>query len=311
MSSIRFRRVLSWLLALSLARGGGVKLDSDRGEASSVVSEYAGAEAEDAEWLAAEAASGDQAGTTVPTPTQRKIIYTADVSVVVEDFGEIPQRVVDLVNQHQGLWRAFPDLRSSSGRPRSGTWTIRVPVAGYGTFLEAVSGLGELQQVREDTEEVTAEYYDVEARIRNKQREEERLLELLETQTGKLQDILSVEKELSRVREEIQRYEGRLRVLKDQTTLSTSPCGSMNCEGISPTRALDSGHGSLVWSGSLDSLALLGQGLLIGLVALAPWLVILMVLVLFPVLWIRWMLRRRRRRANPATEVVEATVRNP
>ena len=149
-------------------------------------------------------------------------------------------------------------------------------------------------------------------RIRNKQREEERLLELLETQTGKLQDILSVEKELSRVREEIERYQGRLRVLKDQTTLSTVTLRIDELRGYLP----DESPGfrtriARAWSGSLESLALLGQVLLIGLVALAPWLVILMVLVLFPVLWIRWMLRRRRRRANPATEVVEATVRTP
>lgn len=311
MSSIRILGGLSWLLVLCMAGCGGVKLDSTMDAASTVEAEYSGNEAEDAEWLTAESASGDQAGTAVPTPTQRKIIYTAEVSVLVEDFGGIPQQVVDLVNQHQG-YVAHSDLRSSSGRPRSGTWTIRVPVASYGTFLKAVSGLGELQQVREDTEEVTAEYYDVEARIRNKQREEERLLELLEIQTGKLQDVLSVEKELSRVREEVERYQGRLRVLKDQTTLSTITLRIDELRGYLPEES--PGFRTRVaraWSGSLESLASFGQNLVIVVVAMAPWLVLLMFLLLIPVLWIRWMLRRRRRRTNPSPEVVEATVRTP
>ena len=49
----------------------------------------------------------------------------------------------------------------------------------------------------------------------------ERLIELLRTRTGKLQDVLSVERELARVREEIERIEGRLRYFKANAELST------------------------------------------------------------------------------------------
>ena len=81
--------------------------------------------------------------------------------------------------------------------------------------------LAELQNRNEDSQEVTAEFYDVQVRIRNKQREEERLLEHLADSTGDLEDILTVEKEIARVRTEVEQLQGRLRVLQDQTSLST------------------------------------------------------------------------------------------
>jgi hypothetical protein len=46
-------------------------------------------------------------------------------------------------------------------------------------------------------------------------------VELLRTRTGKLSDVLSVERELARVREEIERMEGRMRFLKANAQLST------------------------------------------------------------------------------------------
>jgi hypothetical protein len=62
---------------------------------------------------------------------------------------------------------------------------------------------------------------DLTARVANGHRLEDRLVELLRTRTGKLQDVLSVERELARVREEIERMEGRLRFLKTSAQLST------------------------------------------------------------------------------------------
>ena len=50
---------------------------------------------------------------------------------------------------------------------------------------------------------------------------EQRLLALLAARTGKLEEVLSVERELARVREEIERYEGRLRYLSSRVAMST------------------------------------------------------------------------------------------
>lgn len=71
------------------------------------------------------------------------------------------------------------------------------------------------------SKDVSEEYYDVEARIRNKQKTESRLVTLLEKEAGNLEQVLKVEEKLDRVREEIERMQGRLRVLRDQTSLAT------------------------------------------------------------------------------------------
>jgi hypothetical protein len=62
---------------------------------------------------------------------------------------------------------------------------------------------------------------DVTARVNNARRLEDRLITLLSTRTGKLDEVLRVERELARVREEIERYEGRLRYLSSRVATST------------------------------------------------------------------------------------------
>ena len=87
--------------------------------------------------------------------------------------------------------------------------------------MSAVVRLGEVRHNHVGSQDVTEEYFDLEARIRNKREEEKRLLKHLADSTGKLEDILAVEKELSRVRGEAEQMEGRLRYLADRADLTT------------------------------------------------------------------------------------------
>ena len=104
---------------------------------------------------------------------------------------------------------------------RSATIEIKVPSA---RFDEAVTGLvpiGKVENSSSTAEDVGEEFVDVTARMTNARRLEERLVVLLATRTGKLEDVLAVERELARVREEIERYEGRLRFLRTRVATST------------------------------------------------------------------------------------------
>ena len=236
---------------------------------------------------------GDAKPDVNPEQIQRQIIYTARLNLIVEEFNGVPEMVEKLASSHSGFI-ADSTLEGSSGSPRSGTWTIRVPVRQYGTFLDAAKALGEFQSLTTESQEVTAEYYDVKARIANKQLQEKRLLELLEKGTGKLEDILAVEEQLARVREEIERMQGRMRVLKDLTAFSTITLSVNEIKGYQPPEAPTFGNRiARAWSGSLDALLNAGQNLVIGIVAVGPWLVILSIpFILF--LWlIRAIVRKR------------------
>ncbi|REJ79664.1 MAG: DUF4349 domain-containing protein [Planctomycetota bacterium] len=225
-------------------------------------------------------------------PVERKIIYNATLDLTVEDFAEIPAQVEKLVAEHDGFI-AHSNLRTASGSPRSGEWRIRVPVNRYSEFLNSAESLAELQSRSEDSQEVTAEYYDLQIRIRNKQREEDRLLEHLETSTGKLEEILKVETEVARVRTEVEQLQGRLRMLQDQTSLSTVTLRIHELSGYVPEESPTFGTRiSRAWSQSIGALLETGQAFVIVVVALAPWLLLLAIPASILFFLIRHALRR-------------------
>lgn len=218
----------------------------------------------------------------------RKIIHTATVELVVENFDPVQAQVEAVVRQFDG-YVARSNVSGLPGRPRSGQWTVRVPVARYEGFLAAVRELGEVQNVTSDSKDVTEEYYDVEAHVRNKKQEETRLLKLLAEATGKLEEILAVEKELSRVRGEIEQLEGRLRVLTDQTTLTTVTLRITEVKEYVPQEAATyATRARRAFEGSISTLVSTAQGLSIVVIALVPWLVVLGLPVVLIVLLVRW-----------------------
>jgi hypothetical protein len=98
---------------------------------------------------------------------------------------------------------------------------IKVPASRFDSLLSGLSPLGRLESVQINAEDVGEEYVDIEARLTNLRRLETRLIELLANRTGRLSDVLSVERELARVRGEIERIEGRRRFLQRSVALST------------------------------------------------------------------------------------------
>jgi hypothetical protein len=112
-------------------------------------------------------------------------------------------------------------IQSGEGQQHSATLEIKIPSANYDQAMSGLTTIGKLRSSTTTAEDVGEEYVDVNARMANARRLEERLVTLLATRTGKLDDVLAVERELARVREEIDRYEGRLRFLRTRTAMST------------------------------------------------------------------------------------------
>ena len=104
---------------------------------------------------------------------------------------------------------------------REASLEVKIPSARWDAALSALAPLGKVETVSVSAEDVGEEFVDVQARVANARRLEGRLLQLLEQRTGKLDEVLGVERELARVREDIERYEGRLRYLGSRTAMST------------------------------------------------------------------------------------------
>jgi hypothetical protein len=152
----------------------------------------------------------------------RKIKYIADVQLAVTDFDAAEQKLKDLVRDDDGFF-AQSDVAGSKGAPRSGRWRIRVPVESFQSFMAAVRQLGVPQVARADSDDVTAEYVDLEARLRNKKIEEETMRAYLKDRkiAAKLDDIFTIEHELVRVRGEIEQMEAQQRLMDNLTALAT------------------------------------------------------------------------------------------
>ena len=228
------------------------------------------------------------------SPIEKKIIKTATLNLVVEDFSNVPIQVEALAKKFEG-YVANSNLIGKSGETRHGTWKLRIPVTLYETFLAECRKLGEELNVAEDSSDVSEEFYDTEARIRNKQKEEEQLLKLLSERPGKLEEVLAVERELSRVREEVERMQGRVRVLSSLAALTTVSLNVKEVHHFEPEKKLTPPTlGERVQEAFSNSWKLLqntASNAVVVLAALAPWAALLAVLC--AILFVFYRLKRK------------------
>lgn len=224
--------------------------------------------------IAGSDAPASGADTPPPATAGRKIIYNADVRLVVADLAEFLAAVRKSIASQGGFVGSSTETGMDGSNP-SATLVVRVPSQGYGKVLDAVDSLGTVEQRSETSRDVTSQFVDVAARIRNKQREEERLIELLADATGKLVDILEVEKELSRVRGEIEQAQGQMNVLSDQIGLATITINaSERTVYTPPTPSLFGDRVSAAWSNSTRNLGEFFTRSTVELVAFIPWLTV-------------------------------------
>lgn len=158
------------------------------------------------------------AGTAEVAPSM--LIRTGSASLEVEKLDPAIVKVRQLATQLGG-YVANSSIAGGRDQVRSATLELKIPAARYDQAVGGLGGIGRVESVNTSVEDVGEEYVDVTARVTNAKRLEERLVSLLATRTARLSDVLAVERELARVREEIERYEGRLRFLRTRAAVSS------------------------------------------------------------------------------------------
>jgi hypothetical protein len=113
------------------------------------------------------------------------------------------------------------NVQGGKDQPRVATLEIKLPAPRFDEAIGGLAPIGKVEAVNVSAQDVSEEYVDVAARVANGRRLEEQLVRLLERRTGRLSDALEVERELARVREQIERYEGRMRWLRSRSAVST------------------------------------------------------------------------------------------
>ena len=153
-------------------------------------------------------------------PMSRMIIRTGSAAIEVDS---LEPGIAGLRRLAAGVggYVANASLQGGREQVRQAVLELKVPAERFDDLTGALEPIGRVEFLNVAAEDVGEEYVDLGARAQNARRLEERLLDLLGTRTGRLQDVLSVERELARVREEIERMDGRLRYLKTRAALST------------------------------------------------------------------------------------------
>ncbi len=111
-------------------------------------------------------------------------------------------------------------ISAGTEETRRAQMELRIPSINFDRAVAGLDPIGKVQSVNVTAEDVGEEYTDVSSRVANARRLEARLLDLLETRSGRLEEVLNLEREVARVREEIERAEGRMRYLRTRSSVS-------------------------------------------------------------------------------------------
>ncbi len=262
--------------------------------------------------MEAPAAGGEYAVVAPAFDSTRKVIANARIELVVADTEAVVRRIEGLMDELGGYVSNANLYKGSYGGADllRGTLTLRVPAESLETAMDALEEMALDTRSRSvDRQDVTDQYSDVEAQLRNLEATENELRELLAEVRARPnatpEDILAVHRSLTEVRGQIEQLQGRKNVMDNQIALSTievtlTPDAATRPvveEEWRPVAALRDASRALV-----SALQFLGDLAIWVLVFVVP----IMLVFLIPLVILIWVVRalvrrRRRKRANQPT----------
>ena len=241
----------------------------------------------------AAAADDTNQGAAPQKPISQKLIRDAELDLEVDAY-ETTRPVIDARLAAVKGYVALARVDHQEGGVSSAELELRVPAAKLDAFIAECINLGTVRHQSVRARDVTEEYYDAVARLANARKLEARYLELVETKTESVKDLLEVERELGRVREQIETIEGKLRLFDSQVAMSKVVLRITTRDRFTAGKSATLGEQiSRTFSRSVATLLLAGRGLLLICVALAPWAAILGMVLLGGYLLRRWLTTRR------------------
>jgi anti-sigma factor (TIGR02949 family) len=148
----------------------------------------------------------------------RSVIRAAHLALDVESVDGGARRLL-VIAEGNGGFIADSSTTEDEGSPQ-GQFTLRVPAPRFGAVIQDIEALGKVRQRQISAQDVTGEFVDLQARLRNLEHHERQLL-LFMDRADKVSDLLAIEQELSRVRGEIEQTTGRLNFISHSVDMAT------------------------------------------------------------------------------------------
>ena len=253
--------------------------------------------------LSAASSSGDtdsvRDGVEVPVPdtppitTGERIIKEGTISIEVKagEFDAAFDQATHAAARYGGDVVASSTRTDDEGNT-SGSVTVRVPVQDFEEFLTGVGEIGTIVKRDVGSTDVTAEFTDLESRLRHLQALERFYLGLLD-RAEDVRDAIAVQQQVEGIQSEIEKIQGRLNVLDDRTTYSTltvelfeQGLGGTITEEEPETRPTLARY----WETARDAFVNVVGALMVAVLFMAP------VLVIGAIALLVWMVSRRRLR---------------
>lgn len=157
----------------------------------------------------------------VPLPGSTRVIKNADLQVEVEE-GEFQEQFsrATAVAEEMGGFVNSSRVSEQDGNLHSGHLTIRVPADRFEAAVARLKELGEVTAEERSGRDVTRDFIDLEARLRQARTEEGFFVRLLD-EAESISDLIQIQSQLSDVQLRIEQLQGQLNFLEDQTELST------------------------------------------------------------------------------------------
>ena len=232
-----------------------------------------------------------------PSENPDKIIYSADVTVETTAFDETIGQVSALVEEFGGWIEAssvsgsnYYQKARGTASTRDASFTLRIPSGRFQELMDSLSGLGNIPYSHIYTENVTAQYYDVQAHLKAYQTQETRLLEMMEL-AETVEDVITIEDRLTELRYQIELLQSRLNNWDRRVSYSTIALSVKEVREYTPEEKVNPTFGEELAQALKDGLENAGQFLKDLLVLLVEALPVLLLLI--PIVWlVIWLLIR-------------------
>ncbi len=244
-----------------------------------------------------------------PEGSPEKLIYSASATVETTEFDRTIEKLSALVEQYGGFVESssingsnyYTQSRGYSSE-RYASYVIRVPSGNFSALMGSLSTLGNVPYSHTYTENITAQYYDTDARLTAYQTQEARLLEMMEA-AKTVEDLIAIEEKLTELRYQIESLQSTLKNWDRQVAYSTLDLEVQEVIEYTPESRMSYGQElALALTNGLRRTGEFFKDLLLAIVGALPALVILAVVlaILIPV----WKKHRKARRAkkNPPPE---------
>jgi len=154
------------------------------------------------------------------SPRDPLVIRTAQITLTTANFTQARTSLEEILKRHGGHIGNL-DVGSPADSGQTLQATLRVPANRLDAALAEIRHLGRVENEQQGGEEVTGQTIDLDSRLANARNTEQRLAGILRGSTGKISDVLAVEKEIDRVRGDIERMEAERKNLGDRVNFAT------------------------------------------------------------------------------------------